>query len=122
MPKQTLRPVFTPHDKASPAYRKMLETNNSQLKKSLKETQNQASTLQAKNNSLESDNRLLNLQLSEQGIAAVLKDLALMTGGASIPYAIDSKWNASVYLLIATFFLIVLKWIIDHFNKSQKTS
>lgn len=111
---------ITEKEKKSPAYRKKIEQENDILKKTLKTTQDQASTLQQKNLDLEKLNVVSQEKLKNQGFKTVAKDACLLLVGAAISYLVEVKYPTAAFLFVLAFILVFIVWIIDAFN--NKTS
>lgn len=101
---------FTDAEKSTPAYRKKIEEENSQLKKSLESIQNQSSILQQTNSELEKENILHKERLKGSGITSFIKDIALLTGGSGITYTIDKNYQSACILLIIAFVLLLFSF------------
>lgn len=119
MARTAVKPIYSPRDKASPAYRKSLEIEISTLRRTLQDTQNQASVLQNTCNTLQSDNKLLKWRADDNGLTAVFKDVALVIGGVAIPYFIDEKYALACILFLIVFALIFVRFILGHFRKDK---
>ena len=99
---------ITETEKATPAYRKKLEQENELFKKSLENTQNQASALQERNAHLINENGILIERLKGTGLATFVNNFALLLGGAAISLFIETSYfMASVLALLAFVFSLI---------------
>lgn len=104
--------VITEREKQAPAYRKKIEEENNQLKKSLELTQDQASTLQQENVDIRSENTLLKERQRGAGLDHVLEVLYVLFIGAGIPYFIDKNYYGSSIALLIGVAIFLIQMII----------
>lgn len=107
-------------EKLTPGYIKKVEQENLQLIKSLKSTQDVASSAQENNRRLDIQNSVLNERLKHSGWQTNVKDIGFVLLGSSIGYAIEEQFLVSTILLLIFAGIVFGVSIVDNLLNSKE--